>query len=717
MRKVPLLFIAICLFSAGMAQYAYPPTKTVDSSDTYFGVTYRDSYRWLEYMKEPQAETWFKQQATYTDSILNNLTARNELIAEWKQVDKQFPIFYSDLVYENGRLFYRKTMTGESFAKLYYRDGMNGKEELLFDPTTYLPGQALSLQSFKPSPDGRKIGFVYSEKGAEIGILKIMMVDTKQFLVDSIRPSIGIRSWTFDSKAFFYTTIRSVDRKDAASALNAKARLHVLGNQVSEDADFFSSTSYPELNIDPKMFPYVSLYKESKDYIFVGLGSTQREMTQYYAPVGQLSSKKILWNVLCKASDKLVDLEYVNDDVYAISHNDAPNYKVVATGLAHPDWAHAVTIAAEKPDWTVKSILHTKDYLVIVYSDGINSHLSKYNFKTKITSEVKLPSSSTISIDCINTSTNDCSLQITSWIKPYTFYDYDAATDAFAPGSFNKPFVYPAAYSDLQAEETEVEGHDGAMIPLTIIYNKGIRKDGSNVCLLEGYGAYGTSSRPKFDYFKNSLAARGVVIAIAHVRGGGEKGEPWHKAGFKTTKPNTWKDFISCAEYLVAKGYTSTQKLAGIGISAGGILISRAITERPDLFAAAICNVGAANAMRFEFTANGPGNIPEFGTVKDSVECKALYEMDGVQHVVKGTKYPAVICVGGWNDARVPAWEPGKFAAALQNASTSGKPVLMKVNYNNGHFTEDRNVTMTDFADQYAFVLWQCGHPDFQPKK
>jgi prolyl oligopeptidase len=717
MRKGLLLFAAICLFSEGMAQYVYPPTKTVDSSDTYFGVTYRDPYRWLEYMKEPQVETWFKQQAAYTDSILKNLNARDELIAEWKQVDKQFPIFYSNLAYENGRLFYRKTITGESFAKLYYRDGMNGKEQLLFDPTTYVPGKKLSLEGFTPSPDGKKVGLVYSEEGAEIGTLKVMLVDTKQFLADSIRPSIGIRSWTFDSEAFFYTSLRSGDRRDAVSGLNAKAKLHILGKDVSDDADFFSKTSYPELDIDPKMFPFVSLYKDSKDYIFVGLGSTQRELTQYYATVGQLSSKRILWNLLCKASDKLVNLEFIKDDVYAISLSNAPNYKVVATSLAHPDWANAITVAPEKSDWTVKGFIHTKDYLLIVYSDGINYHLSKYNLNSKITSDVKLPYSGTISIDCINTNTNICNLVITSWLKPYTSFDYDATTDAFSPSSFNKPFVYPSAYSELQVEEVEVTGHDGAMIPLTIIYSKGIRKDGSSVCLLEGYGAYGTSLRPNFDYFKNSLAARGVVIAIAHVRGGGERGEPWHKAGFKTTKPNTWKDFISCAEYLIAKGYTSAQKLAGIGTSAGGILISRAITERPDLFAGAICNVGAANTMRSEFTANGPGNIPEFGTVKDSVECKALYEMDGVQHVVKGTKYPAVICVGGWNDARVPAWEPGKFAAALQNASSSGKPVIMKVNYDNGHFTEDRNVTMANFANQYAFVLWQCGHPDFQPKK
>lgn len=240
--------------------------------------------------------------------------------------------------------------------------------------------------------------------------------------------------------------------------------------------------------------------------------------------------------------------------------------------------------------------------------------------------------------------------------------------------------------------------------------------DGSNVCLLDGYGAYGYSATPGFSVRKNALAVKGVVLAVPHVRGGSEKGETWYRAGYKVTKPNTWKDFISCAEYLVNKGYTSPAKLAGTGTSAGGIMISRAITERPDLFSAAICNVGCANAMRLEFGANGPVNVPEFGTVTKSEECKALFEMDGVQHVVKGTKYPAVLCVAGWNDPRVIAWQPGKLAAALQNSTASDKPVLMKVNYDNGHFTEDKNVTWANFADQYSFAMWQCGHPDFQVK-
>jgi len=662
--------------------------------------------------------TWFKQQAEYTNSILNKLNGRDELIAEWKKLDKAQPPRIGSIIYENGRIFYRKTLPGENVGKLYFRQGINGKESLLFDPKTYIKGKTLTLESAIPSYDGKKIAIGYSEQGAEVSTIKVMDVETKKFLNDSIYPTAGVMNWTFDNKGFFYMWIKSADNKDPESRLNSKTKLHFVGSATSNDADFFSNGSYPELKIAPSVYPYVFLSEDSRNYLFSGVGSVQPELIQYYVPIEQLGTTKIQWKPLCTASDMLVrGFTAIGDDVFAITHKNAKNYKLISTNLKHPDWSKAITIAAEKPDKTLEYFINSKDYLLIVHSDGINNHLSKYNLKTRVTTSVKLPYSGTIGLYCINTKTNNCNVGITSWNRPYTEFNYDAATDALTPSSFNKPAVYPAAYKDLMVQEVEVKGHDGALIPLSIIFRKGIKMDGKNACLLDGYGAYGYSAVPYFSARENALAVKGVIIAIPHIRGGSEKGEEWYKGGYKTTKPNTWKDFISCAEYLVAKGYTSPQKLAGTGTSAGGILISRSITERPDLFAAAICNVGCANAMRMEFGANGPVNIPEFGTVKDSVECKALYEMDGVQHVKKGTKYPAVICVGGWNDPRVVAWEPGKFAAALQNATTSGKPVLMKVNYDNGHFTEDKNVTFANFADQFAFVMWQCGHPDFQPKK
>ena len=703
---------------SAIAQFQYPATKTVDSTDTYFGVTYRDPYRWLEYMETPEVETWFKEQAHYTDSVLNNLNGRDEFIAEWKALDKLSPSALSSFNYQNERLFYRKTLAGENVGKIYFRQGMNGKEQLLFDPTTYIPGKTLSVQSITSSFDGKKLAIAYAEQGAEVSVIKILDVDTKKFLSDSIPANAGFGGWSFDNKSFMYMWIRSADSKDPTSRLNPKTKLHVLNTDLSSDRDYFSNGSYPDLNIDQGTYPFSFLDKNSRKYVFAGEGTVQNEFKLYYASIDQFNASKINWKVLCTPADKLVrGIFFKDDDVYAITYNNAKKYKVISTSLKAVDWDNATTVAAEHPNRTIESIAACRDYMFITYSDGINNFIFKYNFATKKTSEIKLPFSGTAWVNCFDIKSNKCLVGITSWNKPYTEFNLDASTDVFTASSFNKPVIYPKEYQELVTEEVEVKGHDGVMIPLSLVYKKGLKMDGSNVCFMDAYGAYGSSATPYFSIRENSLAVRGVVVAYPHVRGGSEKGEEWYKAGYKTTKPNTWKDFISCAEYLVQKGYTSPAKLAGTGTSAGGILISRAVTERPDLFAAGINNVGCSNAMRLEFGANGPVNIPEFGTVKDSIECRALYEMDGMQHVVKGTKYPAVISVGGWNDPRVVAWQPGKFTAALQNASSSNKPQLLKINYDNGHFTEDKNVTFANFADQYAFVLWQCGHPDFQQKK
>ncbi len=511
--------------------------------------------------------------------------------------------------------------------------------------------------------------------------------------------------------------INSVDNMDPNSRLNPKFKLHKLGTDYKNDIDYFSNSSYPELKIDAKSYPFVSLSEFEKDYIFAGQGTVQPELIVYYAPISEFSSPKINWKTLATAEDMLVrGFEIFDGKMYAITHKDAKNYRLVATDLTNPNWNNREIIAPEKTR-TLEYLTRSKDYLILNYSNGISNYVYKYNPKTKKTVEIKLPYNGTTYFQGLNNNSNNFLVYMTSWNKPLTQFLYNADTDKYSASPFNKTPQYPEAYKDLISEEVEVKGHDGVMIPLSIIYRKGTKKDGSNVCLMESYGAYGISMSAYFNSRMNSLAVKGVVIAVPHVRGGSEKGQEWYKAGYKATKPNTWKDFISCGEYMIAQGFTTKEKLAGTGTSAGGVLITRAITERPDLFAAAVCNVGVANAMRAEFSANGPVNTPEFGTVMDEVESKALFEMDGLQHVKDGVKYPAVMCVAGWNDSRVAPWEPGKFAAAMQNATSSGKPVLLKVNYDNGHFTEDKQVTWENFADQYAFMMWQCGHPDFQMKK
>ena len=720
MKKI--IFFLLCFRAfAAFAQYPYPPTKRVDSTNTYFGVTYHDPYRWLEYLKDTSVVSWFHRQADFSNAMLNKLNGRDELIAEWKMIDKLHPATIAGIVYENGRLFYKKTIPGEKVGKLYYRQGENGGETLLFDPLNYISGKTLTIERFTPSFDGRQVAIAYSQRGAEVSTLKIMDVDTRQFLKDEMYPTGGAESWSLDNKSLIYLSLKTADNFDVKARLNIKTKRHSIGRDTSTDVDFFSTASYPDLHLDPKAYPVAGVDEDNPNYIFAEVSTVQREFTRYYAPISEFDSGHINWKVLCAPADQLVrSMGVIKGTVYAITYNGAKNFKLVSTPLNSPDWKNAKVVVPEKTGESLQSFFRTKDYLLLQYSNGITDHLYRYNLATGKIDLLQLPISGNLTIfraNCYNDKTNKCVISLVSNIKPTTEFELDAATGSFSPSRFNQQAVLPAAYNNLVEKNVEVKGHDGVMIPLTILYRKDIKLDGNNVCLMDSYGAYGTSMSPYFFIYEVSLAAKnGVVIALPHVRGGSEKGQAWYMAGYKTTKPNTWKDFNSCAEYLISNGYTQPSRLCGWGTSAGGILISRAITERPDLYAAAICNVGCANAMRLEFSANGPANIPEFGTVKDSVECRALYEMDGMQHVVKGTKYPALICIGGWNDPRVVPWEPAKFAAAVQDASTSGKPVIMKVNYDNGHFTEDKSVEFANFADQLAFAMWQCGHPDFQLK-
>jgi prolyl oligopeptidase len=499
MKKNILIFIILLYSVSTFAQWHYPYTKTVDSSDTFFGVTYKDPYRWLEHMKNPEVELWYKEQAKLTDSILNNISGRNELIAEWKELDKLQPAKFRNRDFENGRIFYKKTMPGEIVAKVYYREGKNEKETLLFDPLTYIEGKTLSVESILPSYDGKKVAIAYSEGGKEVSTIKIMDVDKKQFYPEIIYPSLGGPiSWTFNNQSFTYASQKSGDVMDPQFKLNSKARLHILGKDVKEDVDFFSNERYPELGIKEKDHPYVWLEKDSRNYVFSQLYTVRPEYYMFYASISQFNKEKITWKTLCTAEDQIVrGMEIIGDTVFSITYKNAKNYKLVATSLKNPDWDHPLITIGEKTE-TLEAITRSKGFLFLTYSNGINNYLYKYNLKTAKITSIKLPFDGVVSIFCLDTKTNLCTVGITSWVKPYMEFEYDAENDGFTPGTFNKPPKYPDAYTNLMVEETEVKGYDGVMIPLTIIYKKGIKLDGSSCCLMDSYGAYGISMDPIF---------------------------------------------------------------------------------------------------------------------------------------------------------------------------------------------------------------------------
>ena len=704
------LFSTIVFFG----QLKYPMTKTVDSSDTYFGISYQDKYRWLENLYDSDVKKWYREQADFTNNLITKISGREELLEEWKKLDELKQIKHLGRYIFDNKFFYMKTLPKETVGKLYYRDNMGGKEILIFDPKTSITDKQATFQSAIPSYDGKRIMVTYCKSGSEISTIRIFDVLSRKFLTEIIYPCLaGGEYWSIDNQAIIYTSLTTDDNKSSSFLKNNKVRIHKVGNDPKFDSDWFSNLNYPELNLQAHYLINGELSKRSPENIFVSVYGSDGLNIYYVADAKQQYSEHINWKPLIREKDRLVGTtEFIDNKVYGITSKNAPNYKLVSTNISNPDWENAEIIAPEKKDLMLTSFCVSKNFILMTYLDGINNKLFKYEISTKLTSEIKLPYSGTIFVQSLNHEINDCYLNLTSWNKPYTEFKLDTKTNSFSISEFNLPTKYPEAYNNIQVEEIEVKGHDGVMIPLSIIYKKGVKMDGSNVCFMEAYGSYGISMLPVFNNLWNSLVVKGVIVAIPHVRGGGEKGESWQKDGMKTTKPNTWKDFISCSEYLIAKGFTAPKKIVGSGSSAGGIMISRAVTERPDLYGAAISNVGVLNTLRSEKMPNGLTLSYHFGTVKDSIECRSLYEMDGLAHIKNNIEYPAFICVTGWNDPRVSSWQSGKFVAAMQAASISNKPILLKVNYDSGHFG-----SLEDYADFWSFALWQCGHPDFKLKK
>lgn len=696
--------------------FTYPVTSKQPVSDTIFGKVVVDDYRWLEDVNSSQVKDWVKDQADFTNKMLDKIPGRNSLIAEYKKLDgltsANLSIF---IIREGGRYFYKKTLAGENVAKLYYRLGKTGNEVLLFDPNAYANGQSKETSfDFLPSKDGKKVALRLYESGKfDISTAKVINVDTKDLYADNLYPINSLQAWTPDSKGIIYGALQTSDQLSANLFQDIKVRYHRVGTDTVEDKTILSRINNPNLVIKPSDLLSLNYSPDNKYLIVTFFSVSQDQHKSFFAPASDLENAHINWKPLVKVDDQVQGAIIYKEKVYLLSRKDAPNFKVLVSPLNELDISKAQILVPEGKQ-TIGWLKLSRDYLFIQKTDGINTSWDQYNFSSGEIQPVKLPYSGSAWIYCLDATSNDCIMNIFSWNRPGTRFDYDPLSQKTPISAFNATPEYPGT-DDLVVEELEVKSHDGVMVPLSLIYNKNIKKDGKNVVLMTGYGSYGGFGIAAFNTLYLPLLNKGVIIAITHVRGGGEKGHGWHMGGFKATKPNTWKDFIACGEYLINNGYTSAKHLIGEGTSAGGILIGRAITERPDLFAAAINNVPLSNPLRGENRPNGIMDSKEFGTIKDSTEAMGLIEMDAYLHVTPGVKSPAVIAVAGINDTRVPVWQPAKFVAALQHANPSGKPFVLQVNYDSGHATDEKFVMYRNFANMYAFALWQAGHKDFQP--
>ncbi|WP_292008497.1 prolyl oligopeptidase family serine peptidase [Chryseobacterium sp.] len=715
--KYHFLFLGLLFVQSIQAQYKYPETPQKPVTDNYFGTKITDNYRWLEDLKDPSVQNWFKAQADFSHSIIDKIPNREELYKQMKDIQAMNGDSFGVIMQRQNTYFYTKTKKNENLSKLYSVDLSTEKEILIFDPETL--GKNTQITNFSVDSKAKKIALLLSRSGGEICELRILDLSTKKLLNEVLGPIWSEFSFEFtpDDKAIIYTKMSTGDPNSNMLLKDMKAMMHEVGTDPKTDKILASREDYPELNALSEQFTSI-YFTDDYQYIVLRLSSVKSESPIFIAPYSEIKNKRIKWKQIIKPSDDITDLLISGDKLFLLTHKDAPNYKIALTSLSKPDFNNAKIVVPESKDHVIISIHSSKNYLYYSLGNGIIKDKYQINLNTLDHKKIKLPSGINASMPLNPHESDDIYCNNINWLTPKTTYDYNPEKGIVVKSKyFNSDSSYPDYEKLYVIKETEIKSHDGTMVPLSILYPRNIKMDGSNPTYITGYGGYGISYEPRFSSRFATLLEQGVVVAIAHVRGGGEKGESWHKAGMKAYKPNTWKDFIACSEYLINQKYTSSSKLIGNGASMGGVLIGRAITERPDLYAAAIIEVGMTNALRSETTANGPNQIPEIGSIENKEDAKNLMEMDAQTKVKKGVKYPAVLVRTGMNDSRIVPWEPAKFAAILQNNSASGKPILLYVNYENGHFTSDLDVVFKEYADIYSFALWQVGHPKFQIKK
>jgi len=687
------------------------PVPITYCTDTVFS----DNYRWLENLNDSVVKLWFKQQGNYFDYLLSQIPQRDSLLEEMKMLDRLQRESISDIQLKNDCYFFLKNMPGEGFTKLYMRIGKDGIDRLLFDPTIYIKDRAYAITFYCPSEDGLKLVIGIAEGGKEAARIVILDVVTKKLSEETIYPCrYAVRAWATDNASFYYTAHSNKDYKTKEFGLDTKLMIHRIGTNPDADKEIFSRMHNPEIEISPADI-ILGSFSEDRKYFYITLSSVEHNKNIYYTSASSLAHQHISWKHLFSRNDHVTDFVFSNDSIYLITHKDAPNYKLLVTSARSPDLVNAKTLLPEDTN-IIKSISVSKSSLFIQKTTGSRLFVLQYDLLTGTTHEVLPPDKGSLEIQTLSTQTDNCILTLESCTRPDVLYDFNSATHQIIKSLFNCSIEYPYIES-MKEREVEVTGHDGEKIPLTIIYPKGMKLDSSSYGVMEVYGAYGFATIPYFGIQRLMLIHHGVFYAFAHIRGGGEKGETWHKAGMKKNKSNGWKDAISCAEYLIANKYTSSRKLTIMGTSAGGIVAGMAITTRPDLFGAAITNAGNLNPLLRGFQPGGPANIPEFGDIKDPSECKALIAMDPLYHIRNGVSYPAIISMVGMNDPRIAPWSQAKFIGAIQNSSSSSQPAMLRVSYNTGHLIDDKNEYYKEVADRYSFVLWAMGHPDFQIRK
>ncbi len=736
---------AVLLFAAvgGCAsEPATPAARRAPAVDVYHGVTVTDSYRWLEDWSDPQVKAWSDAQNARARSVLDKMPSVDRIRERVSELEKGASAKHSALKWRGGALFAIKTEPGKQQPMLVVMPSASHPEQgrAVVDPNAIDPTGSTAIDWYVPSPDGKLVAVSMSKGGSESGTVHVFAVaDGRERGGNDVIPRAhggtagGSLAWTADGSGFYYTRYpREGERPGSDMDFFVQVYRHTLGEPTARDTyvigkDFVRIAEIL-LETDP-----------SGRWLLVSVQNGDGGEFEHH-----LLNPKGRWSKLDGFADKIVEANFGEESLFLVSRQGAPKGKVLRLALGSDDATHSASEAVEivpqgegsvATDFTSHAGLEAgHSRLYVLYQVGGPNELKVFDLDGRPAGQVPLPPVSAVD-EIVHVSGDDMLVESETFITPPAWMAYDAGHNALSTTGLRQ--TSPADFADFEVVREFATSKDGTKIPISIIRARGLgmtldqgvsvggsprvvkahrpAKDGKPgwelpaPTIVWGYGGYGVNETPTFSPRRAVFVEQGGVFAIANIRGGGEYGEEWHRAGNLTRKQNVFDDFYAAAQHMIDRGYTTREKLGIMGGSNGGLLMGAVLTQHPDLCRAVVSSVGIYDMLRVELSPNGAFNVTEFGTVKDKAQFEALHAYSPYHHVTDGTRYPAVLMLTGANDPRVDPMNSRKMIARLQEADPHGT-FLLRTSANAGHGVgSSLSERIEQNVDIYSFFMGQLG--------
>ena len=679
----------------------YPSTYQVEQSDHYYGIEVKDPYRWLENPDSEETRAWVTAQNEVTSTYLSEIASRDQIKQRLTQLWDYEK--YSSPFKQGNRYFYFKNDGLQNQSVLYTLESLDDQGKVLLDPNTLSADGTVALAGLSISDDGKLMAYGLSAAGSDWVEYRVKDVETGEDREDHLKwIKFSGASWTKDNQGFFYSRYDEPNEQTKLEDVNYYQKLyyHRLGRDQAEDSLIYHRP-------DQKEWGFSGSVTEDGKYLIISvwLGTDSKNLV-FYQDLQQPGSEVVELISEFEASYSVIDHD---GDVFWVQTDlDAPRGKIIAIALNNPDklhWQELIPEAAE----TLVGVGVLNNQFVADYLQDARSQIKIYNLDGTFVRELELPGIGSAGGFLGKRYDTETFYAFTGFTTPATIYRYDLITGE------SKLFRQPEVDfnpDDYQTQQVFYTSKDGTKVPMFITHKKGLELDSNNPTHLYAYGGFNISLTPSFSVSNLVWMEMGGIYAVANLRGGGEYGEDWHQAGMKHKKQNVFDDFIAAAEWLIENKYTCTKKLAIAGGSNGGLLVGACMTQRPDLFAAAIPAVGVLDMLRFHKFTIGWAWCSEYGSPDNNEEdFKTLYAYSPLHNLQEGTSYPATMITTADHDDRVVPAHSFKFAAALQAAHTGDNPVLIRIETKAGHGAgKPTTKIIEETADKWAFLVANLGN-------